>query len=87
MDFSYDRNHHIPWHYKEIENKKILLDYNLYHFKMVDKKEREKRKNLYNKIDPNKEMQAIGYDYLTDEENINLVKIPTEKMYDKTTIK
>lgn len=85
MDFNYNQNHHIPWYPKEI-TQHINLNYNLYHLKMIKKSDREKRKNLYNKLDPNKEMQKIGYDYLTDLNNIKLKKVSFLKSYDLKTI-
>ena len=81
-----DLDYHGPWFYKEIENKKQLLNYNLYHFKMLTKEERIKRKDLYNALDPNKEIQKIGYDYLTDEENISLKVITDEDKFDITSL-
>jgi len=79
---NYCRRHHIPWEYKEIENNKHLLDYNLYHLKMVDIEDRKNRAALYNALDPNKEMQAIGYDYLFDDTNLKIEKINLKNRYD-----
>lgn len=81
MDFDHHQNHHIPWYPHEISSH-ISLNYNIYHLKMIKAEEREKRKNLYNTIDPNCLMQKIGYDYLTEEKGIKLVKIPDKKVYD-----
>lgn len=86
MTYDYKSNHHIPWHYKELENHQVQLDYNLYHLKMVNAIDREKRKILYNTLDPNKEMQAIGYDYLTDETGIKLTSVSFWKRYAYSTL-
>jgi len=59
-----------------------LTDYNLYHLKMLKKAERIKRMKLYNSIDSDKKMQAIGYDYLVDEKDMELQRIPFRKRYD-----
>ncbi len=75
MTFDYSQEHHIPWAYREIVNNTKFLNYNLYHLKMIKEQDRIDRKNLYNKLDPNKKMQKIGYDYLVDEENIKLRKV------------
>jgi len=72
---------HSQWHPQNKDYKIIKVDVNLYHLKMIDKENREDRKNLYNKLDPNKEIQSIGYDYLTDENDIELVNIPNDKKY------
>ncbi len=85
MTFNYENEYHIPWHYREITDI-IYMDYNLYHLNMVKKEDREKRKKLYNKLDPNKKFQPIGYDYLTDERGIILEKIKYKKRYDYRTV-
>ena len=74
MTFNYENEYHIPWHYREL-NDIVNLDYNLYHLNMVKEKDRIKRKELYNKLDPNKKFQPIGYDYLTDETGIEIKKV------------
>lgn len=85
MTFNYRHNHHISWHYSEIEEI-IPLDYNLYHFKMIKEEDRKERQNLYKEIDPNNEMQSRGYDYLTEEKNLKLKKISFFKRYNIKTI-
>lgn len=80
MTFDYENEHHIPWIYRELTNT-VFLDYNLYHLKMVKPEDREDRKKLYNKLDPNKKMQPIGYDYLVDTTNISLKKISFKERY------
>lgn len=88
MDYDsiYNHRHHINWYYKEISDKLELTEYNLYHLKMLKKSEREKRANLYNKLDPNLEIQPIGYDYLYDDTNMKLQKISFGKRYDYSKI-
>ena len=85
MTFDYENEHHIPWIYREL-NDIVSLDYNLYHLKMVQKEDREKRKDLYNKLDPNKVMLAIGYDYLVNTEDLSLEKIKFKDRYDYKTV-
>lgn len=86
MTFNYSHEHHIPWHYQELDGKDILTDYNLYHLKMIKPIDRQKRADLYNKLDPNKEMQSIGYDYLTDVTNLSLSNVPDDHPYDYDTV-
>lgn len=74
------QNHHIPWYHDEIK-KSILLDYNLYHLKMINKDNRIKRYELYEKLDPHHKLQTIGYKYLIEEECIELKSIPPLKSY------
>lgn len=67
-------NIHTFWHYDQIHQLENL-DYNIYHLKMITAEDRAKRVALYNHLDPTKKYQAIGYDYLTDEEGILLKKV------------
>lgn len=85
MTFDYENEHHIPWHYREL-TEIVSLDFNLYHLKMVKSEDREERKNLYNKLDPNKIMQPIGYDYLVNTEDLSLEKIKFRNRYDYKTV-
>ena len=85
MTFNYEHEHHIPWIYREL-TEVVTLDYNLYHLKMVKPLDREARKDLYNKLDPNKEMQPIGYDYLVDTNNIKTRKIKWKNKYNYKTV-
>lgn len=86
MTFEFTQNHHIYWHYKELNDKLHLLDYNLYHLKMIKEDERIKRTKLYNELDPNLEMQPIGYDYLIDEKDLKLAKIKFKNRYVYSTL-
>lgn len=86
MTFNYKQEHHIPWYYHELQGKEIMLDYNLYHLKMIKSVDRQKRADLYNQLDPEKKMQPIGYDYLTDLTNVKLAKITKNQDYDLTTV-
>ena len=85
MTFDYPQKHHIHWHSAELD-RELLLDYNLYHLKMIKAEDREARRQLYNNLDPEKKMQTIGYDYLVDDKGIILKKITTEERYDLTTV-
>lgn len=76
MDFStYKFKRHVFWHYKEIEQNLNLTEYNLYHLKMIKYSDRVKRADLYIKLDPNLEVQPIGYDYLYNNEGMKLQKL------------
>lgn len=88
MDFDsiYFQKHHIHWFYQEIADKLELTEYNLYHLKMIKMEERIKRAQLYNQLDPNFEMQPIGYDYLFDEKDMVLEKIKFKQRYNYSLI-
>jgi hypothetical protein len=52
-----------------------------YHLKMLHRADREARRDRYNALDPQRELQSIGYDYLTDETGLVLERIPEERSY------
>lgn len=52
-----------------------ISDLRLYHLKMIDPAARQARADLYNRLDPDHTYQAIGYDYLVDDEGIELQSI------------
>ena len=62
-----------------------MLDESLFHLKMINKEDREKRAALYESIDPEHKMQKIGYTYLTDSKGLELTQIPKED-YDRKSI-
>ncbi|HEX2251817.1 MAG TPA: hypothetical protein VHQ65_00955 [Thermoanaerobaculia bacterium] len=53
----------------------------LYHLKMLHPADREARRDRYRALDPDRELQAIGYDYLTDETGLELAPLPTARGY------
>jgi hypothetical protein len=48
----------------------------LYHLRMVDPRDRSARVARYEQMDPNHELQAIGYGYLLEEEGLTLEPLP-----------
>ncbi len=56
-------------------------DINLYHLKMLTPERRRARAALYNRLDPERRMQPIGYDYLADDEGAVLEPIPPGRDY------
>jgi SAM-dependent methyltransferase len=47
-------------------------DLRLYHLRMISESDRRARMERYKRLDPEREWQEIGYDYLLDEEGIEL---------------
>lgn len=86
FDKTYFQRLHISWYYDDLEERKELTKYNLYHLKMIKEQERNKRKELYEKIDPEKKLQKVGYNYLTEMEGIKIKRIPFTKKYDYLSI-
>lgn len=56
-------------------------DIDLYHLKMITPERRRARAALYNRLDPERRMQPIGYDYLADDEGAVLEQIPPGREY------
>ncbi|MFZ2835770.1 MAG: hypothetical protein WAZ21_00415 [Candidatus Saccharimonadales bacterium] len=76
-----DARLHTP---REPQNEDLIVvntDLNIYHLKHIQPELRKHRKMIYNKLDPTNEFQAIGYDYLDDENGMILEKIPMGRKY------
>jgi hypothetical protein len=56
-------------------------DINLYHLRMISPERRRARAALYNRLDPERRFQPIGYDYLADDEGAVLETIPPGRDY------
>lgn len=72
---------HSVWHPQNSDYEIVDSDINLYRLKNIDPKARTDRKNLYNKLDPTKKFQSIGYDYLDNEDELELTEIPKNRLY------
>ena len=55
--------------------------FNLYHLKMITAERRKARAALYNHLDPDRRMQAVGYDYLADDTGLQLEPIAIGREY------
>lgn len=58
------------------------VDLWLYHLRMIDAADRRARQARYQQLDPERRWQAIGYEYLTDENNLQLARIPEGREYE-----
>jgi len=56
-------------------------DLRLYHLRMVLAADRQARADRYRHLDPDRDWQAIGYDYLVDEEGLELEQIEPGRGY------
>ena len=54
---------------------------NLYHLKMISRDRRVARRDLYNRLDPDRTFQAMGYDYLADDAGAILERVPPGREY------
>lgn len=72
---------HIPWH-KFLNSQRLApAGHNLYHLKMINPNRRAARAQLYEHLDPDHRMQAIGYEYLKDEAGLQLQRIKPWRTY------
>lgn len=76
-----DTGLHDLWFPKNGGFKRNHCDLNLYHLKMIDPKRRVARRDLYNFLDPRREDQPIGYDYLADDQGAEFETIPKGRAY------
>lgn len=53
----------------------------LYHLTMIKEEDRIRRRDKFNQMDPNREWQSIGYDYLTDPTGLQLEGLPPGREY------
>jgi len=68
---------HQPWFPPELDAApRAVMDANLYHLRMVDRRDREARYRKFVTIDPDGRDQAIGYGHLIDERGLKLERIP-----------
>lgn len=72
---------HLPWSYFIPEHELVHTDFNLYHLKMITRERRQARAALYGHLDPDRRMQALGYDYLADESGMRLEAIAAGRDY------
>lgn len=53
----------------------------IYHLRMLTEIERRARQAKYQRLDPHRDFQEIGYDYLTDTASLQLQKLPPHREY------
>jgi hypothetical protein len=56
-------------------------DLRLYHLRMVRAEDRRARADHYRHLDPDRKWQAVGYDYLVDEEGLELAQLEPGREY------
>lgn len=77
-----DRRMHTHWaSLPEPEGSWPIADLRLYHLRMLTPQDRRRRYEHYRKLDPNNELQAIGYDYMLDETGLELRAVERGRGY------
>lgn len=79
---------HGQWEPREIRAHKPypLPDHCFYHLKMIRRADRIARRDFYNRVDPERRHQPSGYDYLTDEDGLQVEPIAPGREYDYATL-
>lgn len=63
----------------DIGNVGKAVPYAIYHLRMIRAEDRKARYERYTQIDPKNMFQRQGYDYLTDERDIELMLVPPDR--------
>lgn len=72
---------HSSWHSLIDGAEHVSTDFNLYHLKMITPRRRQARAELYNRLDPERRIQQIGYDYLADDEGAVFEVVAPDRRY------
>lgn len=57
----------------------VRADLRIYHLRMLSAELRSARRARYERLDPERRWQEIGYDYLTDERGLRLRRVPQRR--------
>jgi hypothetical protein len=77
-----DRRMHTHWaSLPEPDGSWPVADLRLYHLRMLRPEDRQARHARYTRLDPHGEHQAIGYDYMLDENGLQLTPIEPGRHY------
>ncbi len=68
-----------PWPPQDGEYQ--TADLNLYHLRMISAEDREARVERYVRLDPNRQWQELGYDYLLEEDGLELEELEPGRDY------
>ncbi len=64
-----------------VDGQFIGADITIYHLRMIREEDRRARRDRYLRLDPDRRWQSIGYEYLTDEEGLELRRLPEGRGY------
>jgi GT2 family glycosyltransferase len=69
ITFDLDADVHGQWYPDGVreQGRMVRIRHVLYHLKSIRREDRLLRRDFYNRIDPERRFQAVGYDYLADE--------------------
>jgi hypothetical protein len=64
-----------------VDGRFVEADISIYHLRMIREEDRRARRDRYRRLDPDRRWQSIGYEYLTDEEGVQLERLPEGRGY------
>jgi hypothetical protein len=64
----------------------VWVDLIIYHLRMLRPEDRERRRQNYQVLDPDRRWQPVGYDYLTDETGLTTAPLPRGRDYQPSGI-
>lgn len=74
-------SHWAPLNARRPDGDFAQADLVFYHLRMMRRADREARRDRYNRLDADRAMQAMGYDYMTDETGLVVEPIPEARLY------
>lgn len=80
---------HGAWYPDQVRRHGVMFSsyYQLYHLGSILQEDRVRRRDLYNRLDPARRFQPIGYDYLAEEgEGVRIETIRPDRNYDLATL-
>jgi GT2 family glycosyltransferase len=83
-DHEFDtRRYHRHWGplNARVRGRFIGADLVVYHLRMIREEDRRARQARYMRLDPDRRWQSIGYEYLTDEADLRLERLPPGRGY------
>ncbi len=89
ISFEMSSELHGPWLPDDAQRHGLMFysRYRLYHLKSIRHADRVARRDLYTRLDPARQFQAIGYDYLAQEgPGLQLRRIESDRDYDRRTL-
>jgi glycosyltransferase involved in cell wall biosynthesis len=85
ITFDDDQDLHGQWYPDQVRKgaRMLRIRHALYHLKSIRREDRERRRDFYNRLDPERRFQAEGYDYLAEEgDDLRLETITPDRAYD-----
>lgn len=80
---------HGPWLPDDAQRHGLMFysRYRIYHLKSIRHADRVARRDLYTRLDPSRQFQSIGYEYLAEEgPGLQLMRIEPDRDYDRSTL-